>query len=47
MQDATTMNRRETAKQKIWAGAAWNSEAGLWDPLVRTAHHVRDKLNGP
>lgn len=47
MQDATTMNRRETAKQKIWAGADWNSEAGLWDPLVRTAHHVRDKLNGP
>ena len=39
--------RAELTADQRWAGAAWNSEAGLWDPLVRTAHHVRDKLNGP
>jgi hypothetical protein len=30
-----------------WAGAAWNSQHGLWDPLMRTALVVRDKLGGP
>lgn len=30
-----------------WAGAAWNSKAGLWEPLMRTALNVRDKLGGP
>ena len=30
-----------------WAGASWNSQAGLWEPIVRTAQVVRDKLNGP
>lgn len=39
--------RAELTADQCWTGAAWNSEAGLWDPLVRTAHHVRDKLNGP
>ncbi|KGD90182.1 hypothetical protein JL37_19660 [Achromobacter sp. RTa] len=30
-----------------WAGAAWNSDNGLWGPLLRTAATVRDKLGGP
>ncbi|WP_443696762.1 hypothetical protein [Pseudomonas sp.] len=30
-----------------WAGAAWNSQHGLWAPLMRTALVVRDKLGGP
>ena len=30
-----------------WAGALWNSRLGLWEPLMRTALHVRDKLGGP
>ena len=30
-----------------WAGALWNSRLGLWEPLLRTALHVRDKLGGP
>jgi hypothetical protein len=30
-----------------WAGAVWNSQNGLWDPLMRTALVVRDKLGGP
>ncbi|WP_346830266.1 hypothetical protein ABDX87_24870 [Pseudomonas abietaniphila] len=39
--------RAELTADQRWAGAPWNSNAGLWGPLVRTAHHVRDKLNGP
>ncbi|UVM50327.1 MULTISPECIES: hypothetical protein [unclassified Pseudomonas] len=30
-----------------WAGGSWNSENGLWEPLMRTALNVRDKLGGP
>ncbi|MGE8100865.1 hypothetical protein [Pseudomonas fluorescens] len=30
-----------------WAGGSWNSENGLWEPLMRIALNVRDKLGGP
>lgn len=30
-----------------WAGAAWNSQNGLWEPLMREALAVRDELGGP
>ncbi|MFJ3485561.1 hypothetical protein ACIPL1_19545 [Pseudomonas sp. NPDC090202] len=30
-----------------WAGSPWNSQSGLWEPLMRTALNVRDTLGGP
>lgn len=30
-----------------WAGASWNSDNGLWGPLLRTSIHLRDRLGGP
>lgn len=40
-------NKAELIEDIRWAGATWNSKYGLWEPLVRTALHVRDKLGGP
>lgn len=40
-------HRAELTADTRWAGAAWNSSSGLWEPLVRTALDVRDKLGGP
>jgi len=30
-----------------WAGASWNSNNGMWGPLLKTSENVRDKLGGP
>lgn len=40
-------NKADLIGDTRWAGAAWNSKHGMWDPLVRTAIGVRDKLGGP
>ena len=40
-------NRAALMADTRWAGATWNSQNGLWDPLMRTALTVRDKLGGP
>lgn len=39
--------KEELMADSRWAGALWNSHHGLWEPLIRTARHVRDKLGGP
>ncbi|RAU47869.1 MULTISPECIES: hypothetical protein [unclassified Pseudomonas] len=41
------VNKTELVNDTRWAGAPWNSKQGLWEPLVRTAVHVRDTLGGP
>lgn len=40
-------NKADLITDIRWAGAAWNSKHGMWDPLIRTAIGVRDKLGGP
>lgn len=40
-------NKASLVADTRWAGAAWNSQSGLWEPLMRTALNVRDKLGGP
>lgn len=40
-------NKTDLITDTRWAGAEWNSKRGLWDPLIRTAIGVRDKLGGP
>lgn len=40
-------NKADLIADTRWAGAAWNSQNGMWDPLMRTALMVRDKLGGP
>jgi hypothetical protein len=37
-----------TLKQDTrWAGAAWNSQMGLWEPICNLASAIRDRLGGP
>jgi hypothetical protein len=37
-----------TLKQDTrWAGAAWNSQMGLWEPICNLALAIRDRLGGP
>jgi hypothetical protein len=40
-------NRADLCGDTRWAGVGWNSKRGMWDPLIRTAIGVRDKLGGP
>lgn len=41
------INKPDLVADTRWAGATWNSQNGMWDPLMRTALMVRDKLGGP
>lgn len=41
------VNKAALSADIRWAGAPWNSATGLWQPLLRTALAVRDKLGGP
>lgn len=47
LKDKLEANKAGLITDTRWAGAGWNSKRGLWDPLVRTAIGVRDKLGGP
>ena len=47
LKDKLEANKADLITDTRWAGAVWNSKNGLWDPLVRTAMGVRDKLGGP
>jgi hypothetical protein len=47
LQGQLEANKAALVVDTRWAGAAWNSPHGLWDPLMRTALVVRDKLGGP
>lgn len=40
-------HRQDLMHDLRWAGAAWNSDSGMWQPLLRSAINVRDKLHGP
>jgi len=44
---AAAARRRELMSDTRWAGAAWNSDSGLWAPVLRVAVAVRDRLGGP
>lgn len=37
----------ELAQDTRWAGASWNSDNGLWGPIVKTTTFIRDHLKGP
>jgi hypothetical protein len=41
------VNKAELINDTRWAGESWNSKQGLWEPLMRVAVGVRDKLGGP
>lgn len=41
------VNKAELITDTRWAGESWNSKQGLWEPLMRVAVGVRDKLGGP
>jgi hypothetical protein len=41
------VNKAELITDTRWAGESWNSKQGLWEPLMRVALGVRDKLGGP
>lgn len=47
LQKQLESNKPALVTDTRWAGAGWNSQNGLWDPLMRTALVVRDKLGGP
>ncbi|MDG6404032.1 hypothetical protein QCD79_28830 [Pseudomonas quasicaspiana] len=40
-------NKTELTADTRWAGATWNSQNGLWDPMVHTALRVLHKFGGP
>lgn len=40
-------NKVELIADTRWAGVAWNSQNGLWGPMVDTALRIRDKFGGP
>jgi hypothetical protein len=47
LKEQLEVNEAALISDTRWAGAASNSKAGLWEPLMRTALNVRDKLGGP
>ncbi|MFL6965444.1 MULTISPECIES: hypothetical protein [Pseudomonas] len=47
LQRQLELNKAELVQDTRWTGASWNSQNGLWGPLMRTALVVRDKLGGP
>jgi hypothetical protein len=47
LQRQLELNKAELVQDTRWAGGTWNSQNGLWGPLMRTALVVRDKLGGP
>jgi len=47
LQKQTAAHAASLKQDTRWAGAAWNSAAGLWEPIIKTAQNVRDKLSGP
>ncbi|AUM72583.1 hypothetical protein [Pseudomonas fluorescens] len=47
LQRQLELNKAELVQDTRWAGGTWNSQNGLWGPLMRTALAVRDKLGGP
>jgi hypothetical protein len=47
LQRQLEINKAALILDTRWAGGSWNSENGLWEPLMRTALNVRDKLGGP
>ena len=47
LQRQLELNKAELVQDTRWAGGSWNSQNGLWGPLMRTALVVRDKLGGP
>ena len=40
-------NKADLITDTRWAGESWNSQQGLWEPLMRMALGVRDKFEGP
>lgn len=40
-------NKAEMIKDTRWAGESWNSQQGIWEPMLRSSKTVRDRLNGP
>lgn len=40
-------NKLSLEQDRRWAGAEWNSQNGLWSPLLRQAVAVKDSLGGP
>lgn len=40
-------NKSALVADTRWAGQPWNSDKGLWEPLMRSAIDVRDALGGP
>ncbi|MCP1442597.1 hypothetical protein J3D54_001729 [Pseudomonas sp. GGS8] len=47
LQRQLEINKAALILDTRWAGGSWNSQNGLWGPLMRTALNVRDKLGGP
>ncbi|WP_339504297.1 hypothetical protein [Pseudomonas sp. RL_105y_Pfl2_101] len=47
LQRQLELNKAELVQDTRWAGGSWNSQKGLWAPLMRTALGVRDQLGGP
>lgn len=41
------MSKKSLVGDHRWAGAAWNSQDGMWTPLLRISTQVRDVLGGP
>lgn len=46
LRNALEANESPLRSDKRWAGAEWNSQEGLWAPLVRLAITIRDQLGG-
>lgn len=47
LQRKTSEHAAALRQDTRWAGANWNSSAGLWEPMVKLALAVRDRLGGP
>ncbi|MFK3737199.1 hypothetical protein [Massilia sp. TN1-12] len=40
-------NKEGLINDHRWAGRSWNSQNGMWGPLLKVSETVRDKLGGP
>lgn len=40
-------NKEALIADTRWAGVEWNSDNGLWGPMLQMAFKLRDELNGP
>ncbi len=46
LKETLLSNKQNLRTDKRWGGAEWNSESGLWEPIIRVAVAIKDQYQG-